>query len=93
MDKALLSTGQDEWGTPQELYDELDKEFKFTLDPCSSDTNYKHPNHFTVKENGLLQNWGGNAYFATRHTANPKRERLGKLTGLKNVTKNIRKTA
>ena len=59
MEKALLSTGKDEWGTPQELYDALNKEFNFTLDPCSSDTNYKHINHFTAKENGLLQSWGG----------------------------------
>lgn len=26
MDKALLSTGKDDWGTPQKLYDALNKE-------------------------------------------------------------------
>lgn len=31
MDKALLSTGKDDWGTPQKLYDALNKEFNFTL--------------------------------------------------------------
>jgi len=27
---------KDEWGTPQELFDELDREFNFTLDPCAN---------------------------------------------------------
>ena len=25
---------KDDWGTPQELYDKLDEEFNFTIDPC-----------------------------------------------------------
>jgi hypothetical protein len=30
------SRGSD-WSTPKELYDELDSEFHFTLDPCASE--------------------------------------------------------
>ena len=41
MDKVLLSTGKDDWGTPQKLYDALNKEFGFTMDACADDTNYK----------------------------------------------------
>ena len=33
---ALFSTGNNEWETPQELFDALDKEFHFTLDPCAT---------------------------------------------------------
>jgi site-specific DNA-methyltransferase (adenine-specific) len=56
------SRGSD-WSTPQDLFDELDKEFGFTLDPCASDWNHKYKNYFTETENGLLQDWGKNAVF------------------------------
>ena len=29
----MFSSKSDEWGTPQELFDELNKRFNFTLDP------------------------------------------------------------
>lgn len=59
MDKALLSTGKDDWGTPQRIYDELNKEFAFTLDACADESNHKHNNYLTVKDNGLTAAWGG----------------------------------
>jgi site-specific DNA-methyltransferase (adenine-specific) len=31
---ARFSSATDEWGTPQELYNELDREFSFNFDPC-----------------------------------------------------------
>lgn len=37
MDKVHFSTGKDDWGTPQDLFDALNKEFGFTLDPCADD--------------------------------------------------------
>lgn len=45
--------------TPSWLFNELDSEFHFNLDPCSTDENAKCENHYTKKENGLEQNWGG----------------------------------
>ena len=35
MDKALLSTGKDDWGTPQKLYDALNKEFGERYQPAA----------------------------------------------------------
>lgn len=29
------SSKTDDWATPQEFFDQLDKEFHFTLDPCA----------------------------------------------------------
>jgi site-specific DNA-methyltransferase (adenine-specific) len=46
-----------EWTTPQWLFDALDREFGFTLDPCSTHANAKCVRHFTQEENGLLQSW------------------------------------
>lgn len=37
----------DEWETPQELYDKLDKEFHFDLDPCSTEWNHKTPWYYS----------------------------------------------
>ena len=46
-----------EWETPRELFRALDREFGFTLDPCSTHENAKCPKHFTCAEDGLAQDW------------------------------------
>ena len=48
-----------EWATPQNLFDELNAEFGFTLDVCATDTNAKCATYFTKEQDGLKQNWGG----------------------------------
>ena len=55
------SRGSD-WSTPQDLFDELDKEFHFTLDPCASDWNAKCKKYFTKKDDGLKKNWTGTVF-------------------------------
>ena len=35
----LNQSNKTEWGTPQGLYDMLNDEFNFTLDPCASKEN------------------------------------------------------
>lgn len=67
--KVMFSSMTDEWETPQDLFDRLDQEFCFDLDPCANETNHKCEKYFTKKEDGLTKNWGGTAYFATRHMA------------------------
>ena len=52
-----------EWATPKELFEELDNEFKFTLDVCASKWNAKCKTYFTEKQNGLEQDWGNNIIF------------------------------
>ena len=61
--KALFSSKSDEWSTPKDLYEELDKEFNFTLDPCSTNDNCKCLKHFTIEDDGLTKNWGGRESF------------------------------
>jgi phage N-6-adenine-methyltransferase len=53
----------DVWATPQWLYDALNAEFGFTLDPCSDATNAKCEKFFTPADNGLLMNWGTETVF------------------------------
>ena len=56
---ALLSSQTEEWATPQDLFDQLDACFHFTLDPCATDENHKAPKYFTRAQDGLKQDWGG----------------------------------
>lgn len=57
--KVMFSSTTDLWATPQNLFDELNREFNFTLDPCAIPENAKCSKSFTPKENGLKQCWGG----------------------------------
>lgn len=63
LNKNLFSSDSDEWGTPINFYNELNKEFHFTLDPCASNTNHKCDKFFTKEQNGLLQKWDGETVF------------------------------
>ena len=57
------SKKSDEHPTPQKVFDELDREFGFTLDPCATAENAKCKKFYTQAENGLLQSWGGEVVF------------------------------
>lgn len=59
INKGLFTSSTDEWATPQDFFRTLDEEFHFTLDPCSTDNNAKCKLHYTLKDNGLEQDWGG----------------------------------
>jgi phage N-6-adenine-methyltransferase len=54
---AMLSSKSVEWSTPQELFDELDREFHFTLDVCATPENAKCERFFTKEQDGLRQSW------------------------------------
>lgn len=60
---VMFSSKTNEWATPQQFYDELNKEFNFNLDPCSDGKNNKCERFFTKKQDGLKQNWGGSRVF------------------------------
>ena len=61
--KALFSSKSDNWSTPQDIYEALDNEFNFNLDPCADENNHKCEKYFTAEDDGLLQNLGGNRVF------------------------------
>lgn len=51
------SRESDLWATPQKLFDELNAEFRFTMDPCCTDKTKKCPLYFTEEEDGLTREW------------------------------------
>ena len=58
-----FSSKSNEWTTPQYLFDELDDEFKFTLDPCATDENAKCSKYFTIEDDGLSKDWSKDVVF------------------------------
>lgn len=46
--KVLFSSTSQDWTTPKDVYDELDKEFNFDFDPCPNNPSF----------DGLNINWG-----------------------------------
>lgn len=63
LNKALYSSNSEEWATSQAFFDELNREFHFTLDPCATPENAKCSHFFTRDENGLAQSWRGETVF------------------------------
>lgn len=59
----MFSSKSDNWSTPQDLFDELNEEFHFTLDPCADETNHKCNKYYTKEQDGLLQTWGDENVF------------------------------
>lgn len=66
-DGAAMSSKQDDWETPQQLFDELDAEFHFTLDAASTDGNAKCDKHYTEQDSAFNHSWEGRPCSATRH--------------------------
>lgn len=60
---TLFSSKKMDWTTPSKLFNELNKEFNFTLDPCCYKETALCEKFFTEKEDGLQQDWGGEVVF------------------------------
>jgi len=55
--KAIMTSGSTEWETPGDLFDLLNEEFHFTLDPCATPANTKCECYFDKSQDGLSKNW------------------------------------
>ena len=58
-----FSSNNNEWATPQAFFNELNKEFNFTLDPCATKENAKCAKFYTQEDNGLIQSWDNEIVF------------------------------
>jgi len=59
----MVSSKSNEWATPQDFFNELNDEFKFTLDPCSTDENCKCLKHYTLGDDGLSKDWSNDTVY------------------------------
>jgi len=58
-----FSSKSNEWATPQDFFDILNKEFNFTLDPCATKDNAKCAKYYTQEDDGLAQSWDNEIVF------------------------------
>ena len=58
----MFSSKTDLWATPQDFFDQLDKEFHFTLDVCAVSENAKCERFYTPVMDGLKQEWDGTVW-------------------------------
>ena len=63
MNKVVWSADKDEWATSQDFYDGLNAKYNFTLDPCADATNAKCSKFYTMNDDGLTKDWGGETVF------------------------------
>lgn len=56
------SSEKDQWSTPQDFFNDLDKEFRFETDVCALPENTKCARYFTPEQNGLAQEWTGTCW-------------------------------
>jgi phage N-6-adenine-methyltransferase len=54
---VMFSSASDEWETPQDFFDKLNAEFRFTLDVCATAYNAKCKIYLDKSLDGLAQNW------------------------------------
>lgn len=57
-----FSSASETWGTPRDLFDELNAIFHFDLDACASASNAKCANYFSKEQDALAQPWKGNVW-------------------------------
>lgn len=57
INKGLMSSNTNEWVTPDALFQELNEEFRFTLDVAATIENRKTEKYYDKKQDGLLQSW------------------------------------
>lgn len=86
---VMFSSKTDDWATPQDFFDDLNREFEFTLDPCADYLNHKCSKFYTKEQNGLVQDWGGGSVFSVIPLT-AKELRVGYRKPLKKVQSPIR---
>ena len=64
MNKDLMFSSKEErWQTPDDVFNKLNKEFDFTLDPCCQHDSAKCDKYYTPVEDGLIQSWENEIVF------------------------------
>lgn len=53
---------EDEWETPPDLYERLNREFRFTIDVAANSRNAKCDRFFSAADDGLRQTWSGTCW-------------------------------
>lgn len=61
--EVMFSSKTETWATPQDLFDKLNLQYRFTLDAAASEDNAKLKRFFTKEDDGLSKSWQGERVF------------------------------
>ena len=59
MNNVHFSSKTDMWETPQNIFDDWDSRYHFTVDVCATEENAKCEKYYTPEMDGLKQKWEG----------------------------------
>lgn len=59
---VMFSSKTDLWETPQDFFNQLNREFHFTLDACATAENAKCSNFYSPDQDGLSMPWEGRVW-------------------------------
>ena len=59
INEGMMSSNTDQWGTPQEYFDEVNQEFAFDLDVCAESWNAKCDDYISPETDALSVPWHG----------------------------------
>lgn len=62
INSGMFTSSTDDWATPQDFFDALNREFDFDLDVCASAENAKCARFFTKEDDGLSKEWRGRCW-------------------------------
>ena len=82
--KGMMSSNTPEWSTPQDLFDQLNNEFHFTMDVCATKDNAKCKRYWTKEDDGLTQEWDSCCFMNP-----PYGREIGKWVSKANLTANM----
>lgn len=63
INESWYSSKTDEWPTPSWLFDALNREFGFDLDPCATPESAKCKQFYTRLDNGLTKDWSNKVVY------------------------------
>ncbi len=60
---GMMTSKTNEWYTPDKIFNDLDNEFNFDLDPCATNESAKCLLYYTQEDDGLSKSWVGHNVF------------------------------
>jgi phage N-6-adenine-methyltransferase len=61
-DKNKFASAKQDWATPQDMFDALQRHYQFDFDLAADETNRKCDNYFSAEDDALAQSWVGRCW-------------------------------